>query len=106
MNELEFLNLISNPQNQAIQSAAILLSITAISAVLALIPAIFVAIAQGNIGAKATEAVGRNPEASKEITSTMIVSCAIAETSGIYGLLIALILIFVNPLFNLFISLL
>ena len=31
---------------------------------------------------------------------TMLVGCAVAESTGIYGLVVAIILIFVNPLVN------
>ena len=46
---------------------------------------------------KATEAVGRQPEASGAITRTMLVGCAVAESTGIYGFVVALILLFINP---------
>ena len=32
------------------------------------------------------------------VTSTMLLGCAVAESTGIYGLVIALILLFANPL--------
>ncbi|HAN43983.1 MAG TPA: ATP synthase F0 subunit C, partial [Ruminococcaceae bacterium] len=44
------------------------------------------------------EAVGRQPEAQADITRTMLLGCAVAESTGIYGLVVALILLFVNPL--------
>ena len=44
------------------------------------------------------EAVGRQPEAKSEITSTMLFGCAVAESTGIYGLVVAMILLFANPL--------
>ena len=47
---------------------------------------------------KAVEAVARQPEASGKITSTLILGCALAETTGIYSFIIALILVLVNPL--------
>ncbi|MBR6006854.1 MAG: ATP synthase F0 subunit C, partial [Clostridia bacterium] len=47
--------------------------------------------------AKACEAVGRQPEAKSDITSTLILGCALAETTGIYALVIAILLIFVAP---------
>lgn len=47
---------------------------------------------------KAAEAVGRQPEAAGTITRTLLTGCAVAESTGIYSLLIALVLIFVNPL--------
>ena len=52
--------------------------------------------------AKACEAIGRQPESKGPVTSTMIMGCAIAETTGLYGLVIGILLIFVAP--NLFIN--
>ena len=54
-------------------------------------------IGEGNAVAKACEAVGRQPESKSSVTSTMIMGCAIAETTGIYSLVIAILLIFVAP---------
>ena len=51
-------------------------------------------IGQGFAAAKAVEAVGRQPEAVGAIRSTMILGQAVAETTGIYGLVVAIILIF------------
>ncbi len=53
-------------------------------------------IGQGYAAGKAAEAVGRNPEAENKIRTIMIVGCAIAESGAIYGLIIALILLFVK----------
>ncbi len=57
-------------------------------------------IGQGFAAGKAAEAVGRQPEAQGDIMKTMLVGCAVAESTGIYGLVIAIILLFVNPLIN------
>ena len=54
-------------------------------------------IGQGIAAAKAVEAVGCQPEASGKILTTMIIGQAVAETTGLYGLLIAFILINVQP---------
>ena len=43
----------------------------------------------------AAQAVGRQPEAVGAIRSTMITGQAVAETAGIYGLIVAILLIFV-----------
>jgi len=91
-------------QVQAIQSAGIVLASSAVAAGLAILPAVGPGLGQGYAAGKAAEAVGRQPEAKGDITSTMLVGCALAETSGIYGLLIALILLFVNPLFTMFVA--
>ena len=55
-------------------------------------------IGEGNAVAKACEAIGRQPESKGDVTGTMILGCALAETTGIYGLVVALILLFANPL--------
>ncbi len=52
-------------------------------------------IGEGIIGGKALEAIGRNPSVSDSIFSKMIVAMAIAESTAIYSLVIALIILFV-----------
>lgn len=54
-------------------------------------------IGEGNAVSKACEAIGRQPESKGAVTSTMIMGCAVAETTGIYSLVIAILLIFVAP---------
>lgn len=54
-------------------------------------------VGEGNAVSKACEAIGRQPESKGAVTSTMIMGCAIAETTGIYSLVIAILLIFVAP---------
>ena len=53
-------------------------------------------IGQGIAARKGAEAVGRNPEAAGKIRSIMVLGIALAETTGIYSLIIALILIFLK----------
>jgi F-type H+-transporting ATPase subunit c len=53
------------------------------------------AIAIGWIGAKAVEAIGRNPEAADKIQTAMILTVAFAEAIAIYSLVVALIVKFV-----------
>ena len=69
----------------------------AIGAGLALIAGIGPGIGEGYAAGKACEAIGRQPEAKGSVTSTLILGCALAETTGLYGLIVALILMFVNP---------
>lgn len=45
--------------------------------------------------AHAADAVARQPEASGKITSTLILGCALAEATAIYGFVIALMVLFV-----------
>jgi F-type H+-transporting ATPase subunit c len=49
----------------------------------------------GMIGAKAMEALGRNPEASDQIFVPLILSLAFTEAIGIYALVVALMIKFV-----------
>ncbi len=75
----------------------IILGCCALGAGIAMIAGIGPGIGEGNAVAKACEAIGRQPEAKGEVTSTMIMGCAIAETTGLYALVIAILLIFVAP---------
>ena len=52
---------------------------------------IFPALAIGLIGAKAVEAMGRNPEAASKILPAMLVGMAFAEAIVIYVLVLAFI---------------
>ena len=81
-----------------IDGKAFVLGCSAIGAGLAMIAGIGPGIGEGNAVAKACEAIGRQPECRGDVTPTMIMGCAIAETTGIYGLVVALILLFANPL--------
>ena len=53
------------------------------------------AIGEGNAVGKALEGMARQPEASGDLRSTMILGCAITESTGIYSLVVALLLLFV-----------
>ena len=50
---------------------------------------------EGIAAAKACEAIGRNPREAGLLTRTMLVGQAVAESTGIYALVVALLLIFV-----------
>ncbi|MCH5171363.1 MAG: F0F1 ATP synthase subunit C [Erysipelotrichales bacterium] len=50
-------------------------------------------IAEGNVAAHAMDAIGRNPEATNNIRSNMILGIALAETTGIYGFAIAILVL-------------
>lgn len=76
---------------------AIVLGCSAVGAGLAMIAGIGPGIGEGYAVGKACEAIGRQPEAKGDVTSTMLLGCAVAETTGIYGFIVALILLFVNP---------
>ena len=76
---------------------AIVCGCSAIGAGLAMIAGIGPGIGEGYAVGRACEAIGRQPEAKGDVTSTMLLGCAVAETTGIYGFIVALILLFVNP---------
>lgn len=81
-----------------ITGKALVLACSAIGAGLAMIAGIGPGIGQGYAAGKGAEAVGRQPEAQGDIVRTMLLGAAVAETTGIYGLVIALILLLANPL--------
>ena len=77
--------------------SAIVLAGFAIGAGLALIAGIGPGIGEGYAVGQALSAIGRQPECKGDVTSTMLLGCAIAETTGIYGFVTGLLLIFVAP---------
>ena len=76
---------------------AIIIAESAIGAGLAMIAGIGPGIGEGYAVGKACEAIGRQPECKGTVTSTMLLGCAVAETTGIYGFVVALLLLFVTP---------
>jgi len=76
---------------------AIILGCCALGAGLAMIAGIGPGIGEGHAVAKACEAIGRQPESKGAVTTTMLMGCAVAETTGLYALVIAILLIFVAP---------
>jgi F-type H+-transporting ATPase subunit c len=53
------------------------------------------AIGEGNAVGKALEGMARQPEMADTLRTNMIIGCAVTETTGIYSLLIAILLLFV-----------
>jgi len=79
---------------------ALVLAASAIGAGLAMIAGIGPGIGQGFAAGKGAEAVARNPKNSKSSTMVMLLGAAVAETSGILALVVAIILMFANPLYK------
>ncbi|MBO4406544.1 MAG: ATP synthase F0 subunit C [Clostridia bacterium] len=75
----------------------IILGCCTLGAGIAMIAGIGPGIGEGNAVAKACEAIGRQPESRSAVTTTMLMGCAVAETTGLYALVIAILLIFVAP---------
>ncbi|WP_334293225.1 ATP synthase F0 subunit C [Sporanaerobium hydrogeniformans] len=63
---------------------------------LAMIAGIGPGIGQGYAAGKAAEAVGKRPKLQSVIVRTMLLGQAVAQTTGIYALVVALLLLFVN----------
>lgn len=51
-------------------------------------------VGEGTAVAHALDGMARQPEVSGNLRTTMILGCAIAETTGIYSLLIAFLILF------------
>lgn len=64
-------------------------TLMAIGAAVAVLTGIGIGIATG----KATEAVARQPEADGKITKLLLLGCALAEATAIYGFVIALLIL-------------
>ncbi|WP_310604410.1 ATP synthase F0 subunit C [Anaerosporobacter sp.] len=77
---------------------AIVLAASAIGAGIAMIAGVGPGIGQGVAAGHAAAAVGRNPGARGNIVSTMLLGQAVAETTGLYGFAVAIILLYANPL--------
>ena len=81
-----------------ISNEAFVLGCSAIGAGLAMIAGIGPGIGQGIAAGHGAAPVGRNPGARGNIMSTMLLGQAVAETTGLYGFAVAIILLFANPL--------
>ena len=81
-----------------ISNEALILACSAIGAGLAMIAGIGPGVGQGIAAGHGASAVGRNPGARSDITSTMLLGQAVAETTGLYSLVSGLILLFAKPL--------
>ena len=75
----------------------IILGCCALGAGIAMIAGIGPGIGEGYAAGKALEAMARQPEMKGELTSSMLLGIACAETTGIYGFVTGLLLIFVAP---------
>ena len=52
------------------------------------------ALGEGNAVSKALESMARQPEMASELRTNMILCCAVTETTGIYSLVISLLILF------------
>jgi len=87
-----------NEVAQGITNEGFVLGMSALGAGIAMIGTAFAGLGQGQATGRAAEAVGRQPEAKNDIQQVMIIGLAMTETSGIYSLIVAMVLLFLNPL--------
>ena len=67
------------------------------AAVTMAVGAVGAAIGESRIGVSAMDALARQPDEAGSITRTLFVSLAMVESTAIFCLVVALILIFANP---------
>jgi len=82
----------------AYNSEHIMKGMACIAAALAVFTGFSQGFGEGKVAAAAVEAIGKNPEAAGLIRSNMILGIALTETTGIYGLLISILLLFLVAL--------
>ena len=76
-------------------TSAIIIAAKAIGAAICMgVGSIGPALGEGNAVGKALEGMARQPEAAGDLRTNMILGCAITETTGIYSLVIALLILF------------
>lgn len=71
------------------------MSMTALGAGIAAITGIGAGVGIGIATGRAVDAVARQPEAEGKITKLLLLGCALAEATAIYGLLVAILIMFV-----------
>ncbi|MCL2255025.1 MAG: ATP synthase Fo subunit C [Lachnospiraceae bacterium] len=74
------------------------LGCSALGAALAVFTAFGPSLGQGQAAGMAAQAVSRNPGAVGDIRTTMLLGQAFSETGGLYGLVVAILLLIVKPL--------
>ena len=69
------------------------MSLTAIGAGIAALGCVGAGVGIGIATAKATDAVARQPEADGKIMKLLLLGCALAEATAIYGFVVAIMII-------------
>ena len=69
-------------------------SLIAIGAAVAVLTGIGAGIGIGNATGRAMDAIARQPEAESKISKSLLLGCALAEATAIYGFVIGLLIIF------------
>ena len=80
---------------------AFVLGLSAIGAGIAMLAGIGVGLGQGIATSKALESIARQPETKGDLLQTLFIGLAMSETSIIFPLIIAIVLVLANPLIKL-----
>ncbi len=70
------------------------MSLVALGAGIAVLTGIGAGIGIGVATSKAVDAIARQPEAESKISKNLLLGCALAEATAIYGFVIAVLIIF------------
>ena len=68
--------------------------LTAIGAGMAVLTGLGAGLGIGLATSKATEAIARQPEAEGKISKALLLGCALAEATAIYGFIIGILIVF------------
>lgn len=66
----------------------------AIAAAIAVLTGVGAGIGIGLATGKAVDAIARQPEAANDIRTTLLLGCALAEATAVYGVVIGILIIF------------
>ena len=77
----------------SIEEEKIMSTLVAIGAAIAVLTGIGAGIGIGLATSKAVEAIARQPEAESKISKNLLLGCALAEATAIYGFVIGLLII-------------
>ncbi len=99
---LLFANPLLSQVSQAVQrsdAAMWFLVASAVAAVLAItVGTMIAAVGQGRVTAAALSAIAEQPQAREPISTSLFIGLALLESLALYALIVALILLFANPL--------
>ncbi len=70
------------------------MGLIAIGAAIAVLVGLGAGIGIGIATSKAVEGIARQPEASGKIQTSLLLGCALAEATAIYGLIVSILIIF------------
>ena len=91
---MDFLTIFNNVMNFLATGLSTGDGLKYIGAGLAVFTGFAAAIGEGNVAAHALDAMARQSEMAGNIRTTMLIGQAVSETTGLYGLIIAILIVF------------